>query len=69
MYICICNGVTESQIREAVADGARNLGDLRAATGCATNCCQCASAAVDILESASGGSDDISAFPAIVQPA
>ncbi|MDJ0656640.1 MAG: (2Fe-2S)-binding protein [Xanthomonadales bacterium] len=69
MYVCVCNGVTESQIRDAVADGARNLGDLRAATGCATNCCQCASAAVDILEAATQSTNGTSEFPAIVQPA
>ena len=69
MYVCVCNGVTESQIRDAVANGAKNLGDLRAATGCATNCCQCASAAVELLESSSQCDSGMSEFPAIIQTA
>ena len=52
MYVCVCNAVTENQIREAVKAGARNLGDLRLATGCATNCGQCTPLAVALLEHA-----------------
>lgn len=28
MYICICNAVTDSQIREALDDGATSIADL-----------------------------------------
>lgn len=69
MYICVCSGVTETQILEAVAEGAKNLGDLRAATGCASNCCQCVTAAVDLLDSAPENAAGLSEFPTVIQSA
>lgn len=62
MYICICNAVTESSIRQAVRDGARNIFDLIGRTGCSTQCGRCSDLATEILEdelaaiSASAGS-------------
>lgn len=50
MYICICNAVTESSIRGAVRDGARNIFDLIARTGCSTQCGRCSDLATEILE-------------------
>ncbi len=41
MYICICNSVTDTDIREAVDGGVRNLRQLQARTGCGTGCGQC----------------------------
>ena len=29
MYVCVCNAVTERQIRQAINDGARTNGQLR----------------------------------------
>ena len=49
MYVCICNAVTESQIREAADAGVTNLWDLQAKLGVATNCGSCKDAAAAIL--------------------
>ena len=42
MYVCICNAVTDGEIRAAVADGARSLADIKATLGAATCCGRCA---------------------------
>jgi bacterioferritin-associated ferredoxin len=49
MYVCVCNAVTESAIREAVADGACSLADLERRTGCSGNCGCCAEMAAQVL--------------------
>ena len=49
MYICVCNGITERQVQEAIAQGARDLPDLRAELGIATCCGCCAETAVEYL--------------------
>lgn len=49
MYICVCNGITERQVQEAIAGGARDLSDLRAELGVATCCGCCAETAVEYL--------------------
>jgi bacterioferritin-associated ferredoxin len=40
MYICMCNAVTDHDIRRAAADGARSFAELQARTGC-SDCCGC----------------------------
>ncbi|WP_374693369.1 bacterioferritin-associated ferredoxin [Acidithiobacillus sp. AMEEHan] len=49
MYVCICHGVTESELREAIRDGAHTLRALRERLGVATNCGRCAACARGIL--------------------
>ena len=49
MYVCICNAITESEVRQAVDAGAEDLWDLQAATGIASGCGSCKEAAADIL--------------------
>ena len=49
MYICICNGVTDKEIKEAVANGATQLSDLQMNLGVATCCGKCADAACSFL--------------------
>ena len=41
MYVCLCKAVTDSQIREAVAEGATRFGQLRKDLGLATQCGKC----------------------------
>ena len=50
MYVCICNAVTESDIREAVDSGARNMKQLSQITRCATTCGSCKELAVETLQ-------------------
>jgi bacterioferritin-associated ferredoxin len=42
MFICVCNGITDRQVEEAIDAGARSLEDLNAALGVASGCGTCA---------------------------
>ncbi|HJW51068.1 MAG TPA: (2Fe-2S)-binding protein [Burkholderiaceae bacterium] len=56
MYICICNAVTDRQIRAAVAAGASSLDEVSMALGVAAGCGCCREAAQQLIhESACGG--------------
>ena len=50
MYVCICNAVTEKQIRRAARQGAQSLPELRDRLGVASNCGTCAGQAMEILD-------------------
>lgn len=41
MYICICHGVTDSQIKEAINDGAHTMKSLSSELKVGTQCGQC----------------------------
>ena len=49
MYVCICNAITDKQIRKAADAGARNLWDLQRELGVAVGCGSCKEMASDIL--------------------
>ena len=42
MYVCICKGITDSQVQQAIDNGA-DYKDLRQNLGVATDCGQCGS--------------------------
>ncbi|WP_043529511.1 (2Fe-2S)-binding protein [Litchfieldella xinjiangensis] len=42
MYVCLCKGVSDRAIREAVTEGARSWREVREQTGCADQCGKCA---------------------------
>ncbi|MFN8835328.1 MAG: bacterioferritin-associated ferredoxin [Betaproteobacteria bacterium] len=50
MYVCLCNAVTERQIREAVDEGVRSMRALRQQLGVASCCGRCAPYARQVLE-------------------
>lgn len=50
MYICICKGVTDSAIRQAVKQGAGRMRDLKTCLGVAGQCGTCAGHAKAILD-------------------
>ncbi len=50
MYVCICNGITDKQIRRAARSGVSNLYELRGALGVAAGCGSCARTAEEILD-------------------
>ena len=54
MYVCICNNVTESDIKAAVDAGARTLDCLAHRLAVSTCCGQCRYFADDVLKSALG---------------
>ena len=64
MYVCVCNGITDREIRGAVSLGVRTLADLTAMMGVAACCGRCADCAQGILAERAhepaghGGGDD-----------
>ena len=50
MYVCICNGVTDSQIRQAAANGCREVSELTMRTGCGATCGSCLDMAAGMLD-------------------
>lgn len=52
MYICICRQVTDNDIREAVAQGARRMRDLREQLGVSMQCGKCAGCAHAVMKEA-----------------
>ena len=49
MYVCICNAITDKQIRAAAEGGATDLWGLQAELGVASGCGSCKEAASEIL--------------------
>jgi bacterioferritin-associated ferredoxin len=49
MYICVCNAITEKQVRSSVDSGAQSLSDLQYELGVATCCGRCAEMACEYL--------------------
>ncbi len=52
MYICICKGVTDGAIREAVYNGAERMRDLKSGLGVTEQCGICACQAKAVLDQA-----------------
>lgn len=52
MYVCICNAITDSEIRAAVDDGVRNLKQLSRINGCGLTCGSCQEFAADVIQEA-----------------
>ncbi len=55
MYVCICNAITDKQIRRAAKNGVDNLYELRESLGVAANCGSCADQAQSILNESGQG--------------
>ena len=49
MYICVCNAVTDTEIRHCANEGARTLNALREQLGVASCCGKCTPYACQIL--------------------
>jgi bacterioferritin-associated ferredoxin len=69
MYVCVCNAVTDSDIRTAVADGVRNLRQLKRATGCSSTCGCCRQEVVDVLQQALAEKRDARSLLPVIQVA
>ena len=41
MYVCLCNGVTDHQIKRAIDSGAADVKAIRSQLGVACQCCKC----------------------------
>ena len=49
MYVCLCKGITDSQIRDAVDNGAESLRAVRKQLGVASQCGKCACLAREVI--------------------
>ena len=50
MYVCVCNGVTDRQIREAAENGCRSVAELTMRTGAGATCGTCLDLAAELLD-------------------
>jgi bacterioferritin-associated ferredoxin len=49
MYICLCNGVTDKQIRREVENGAHSFEEIQAKLEAATGCGMCKEATIAVI--------------------
>ena len=49
MYVCLCKGVTDGDIKTAVKGGCRDMRTLKRTTGLATQCGKCSCHAREVL--------------------
>jgi len=42
MYVCLCNALTDTQVRDAACQGAGRPSEVQAACGCRAQCGNCA---------------------------
>ncbi len=49
MYVCLCRGVTERQVEQALEGGACSLGDLHHELGVGSDCGRCRCKAREML--------------------
>lgn len=52
MYVCLCRGVTDKEIRETIAEGASSLEEVMHCTGAGTCCGSCQPQIEEMLEEA-----------------
>ena len=50
MYVCVCRGITDKQIKEAVLNGAGNLRELKKELDVASQCGKCVRMAQEIID-------------------
>jgi bacterioferritin-associated ferredoxin len=50
MYVCVCHGVTDSQIRRAAEEGVREVHELTMRTGAGASCGSCLGLAAQLLD-------------------
>ena len=50
MYVCLCKGITDSQIKDAVCGGASNLRQVRKQLGVMSQCGKCGILTKQIME-------------------
>lgn len=56
MYVCLCRAVTDSDIREAVEDGAMHINHLADRYGLGTGCGRCQETAQQMIDEHLAGS-------------
>lgn len=54
MYICICNAITEREVRECARGGAFSIDELSSKLGLGAGCGRCLECASSLLEEIAG---------------
>ena len=54
MYVCICNGVTDRQIREAADAGCDSVSEMTMRTGAGASCGACLGLVAEMIDEARG---------------
>ena len=67
MIVCVCNNISDREIRQAIELGITSMDELRADLGVATCCGQCASYAEEVLNEHLAKLDAQVAAPAIAE--
>jgi bacterioferritin-associated ferredoxin len=49
MYVCLCQGISEKRLQQAIHEGARSFEQLQSCTGVATCCGACEPCAREML--------------------
>jgi bacterioferritin-associated ferredoxin len=68
MYVCICNAITDKQIRRAAASGVTSLAGLQTELGVGAGCGTCSDHAASILHE-SGARSGLRGQPMLYRPA
>ncbi len=69
MYLCICKTVSDQQVREAVHEGVRTVGEVSARFGAGTECGKCLDDIRAYIDACLVGIDaDVAAPPAVPEP-
>ena len=63
VYVCLCQGISEMRLRQAISEGACSFEDLQSCTGVATCCGSCEPCARQLLDEKLD-SADLSPHPA-----
>ena len=50
MYVCLCHGISETRLQQAIQEGARSFEQLQSCTGVATCCGACEPCAREMLD-------------------
>ncbi len=67
MYVCVCNAITDKQIRKAAESGIKDLWSLQNELGVASGCGSCSEVAAEILRETRAATRIFE--PVIYQPA
>jgi bacterioferritin-associated ferredoxin len=51
MYVCLCHGISETRLQQAIVEGASSFEQLQSCTGVATCCGACEPCAREMLGS------------------
>lgn len=49
MYVCLCNAITDSQVRQAAAHGATRPKEVFETCGCGAQCAACTRTIIGLL--------------------